>query len=979
MTYLLADRYDVGPELGRGAMGVVFRAIDTRLQRPVAIKVMAGKFEELGEPIYARFQQEARLIASLQHPNIVSVYDLGESAGEPFIVMELVEGESLTRRPPQTQDAILAITRQICAALDHAHVRGLVHRDLKPDNILLLPDGSIKLMDFGLARLSAAAHLTHEGVFLGTPTYTAPEQALGQEVDGRADLYALGVMLYEWFTGRPPFTESDPLVVIAQHIHARVPAPRSIQPNLAPGLEEIILKLLEKDPAERFGSAPAVMDALQNFAQGIRLPQASAPRHNLPPTRTGFVGRQPEAAEVLDLLKSNRLVTLIGPGGAGKTRLSLYVAEKVLSHYPDGVWQIELAPLADSRLVSATVAASFGLREKPDEPVLITLSEHLRNQQLLLILDNCEHVVAACAQLAEGLLRNCPNLTILTTSREALNIEGETTFSVPPLSLPNADHESSLTALTGYEAVKLFTQRAALAQPGFALSRENATTVVQICRALDGLPLAIELAAARVKTLQVEQILARLDDRFNLLKGGSRTAQPRQQTLRSLIDWGYDLLTPAEQVLLCRLAVFAGGATLEAIEQTVAALPNFANDPLATPDLLDLVSQLVSKSFVVLEREPGGEARYRLLETIRHYAEEKLADTHSTAALEILYQRHLHYYLRLAETAEPYLRRSEQMQWWGRLAAEVDNLRVALEWGFAHANTLEAGVRLSAALSWFWWTRGNLREGRQWMERALSAANEHHMPGALRARLLDAFGVLAVWQGEFASAQQLFDESLALRQSLGDKAGLAASYIYLGMLAEFQINFEAAKEACEQALALYRELGDNAGIAEALNALGLVVAGQGDPHQAQILLEGNLAWFQNANDQAGIAHTQVALGFAYLFQGQFETAQDFLIKSLLLHQALGDKVKLNYGFGGLAAIANVQGQPARAARMLGLAEVLRERAGFVMPPRDHQTYDLLVGLVKAQLAPDALNQAWATGRTLTVEEGIQFVLEATIR
>ncbi|MGH2593929.1 MAG: protein kinase domain-containing protein, partial [Anaerolineae bacterium] len=556
---LLQGRYRLDAELGRGGMGVVYRAHDTLLDRDVAVKVLSDT--KLGTEGRARLLREAQSAAQLNHPNVVSVHDAGEADGAPFIVMELVEGESLHARRPTAREDMLTVVRQMCAALDHAHAHGIVHRDLKPENVLITPDGTAKLMDFGLAR-SGASRISTEGAIVGTVFYLAPEQALGQAIDGRADLYALGVMLYELTTGRLPFAGDDPLAVISQHLHAPVEPPRALRPDLPPALETIILKLLAKNPADRFASAREVEAALAE----IEKPGVSVPRHNLPIQLTSFIGREKEMAKIKHLLSDSHLLTLTGPGGTGKTRLALQVAADLLEAFGDGVWLVELASLSDPDLVPQTVAAVLGVREEPNHPLTKALVDYLRPKSLLLILDNCEHLIDACAQLVEALLRACPNVKILASGREALGIAGETTFRVPSLSLPDIRHLPSIEQLTQYESVRLFIDRAIAVRPEFRLTDANAPAIAQICHRLDGVPLAIELAAARVRAMTAEQIAARLDDRFRLLTGGSRTALPRQQTLRALIDWSWDLLSDAERALLRRLSVFLSGWTLEAAE-----------------------------------------------------------------------------------------------------------------------------------------------------------------------------------------------------------------------------------------------------------------------------------------------------------------------------------------------------------------------------------------------------------------------------
>ena len=900
---LLQNRYRIDAELGHGGMGVVYRAHDTLLDRDVAIKVLSAT--ALGNEGRARLLREAQAAAQLNHPNIVAIHDAGEADNVSFIVMEMIEGESLHSRRPTALDEILSLARQVCAALEHAHAHGIVHRDLKPENVLITPDGTAKLMDFGLAR-SGASRISTEGAIVGTVFYLAPEQALGQEIDGRADLYALGVMLYELTTGRLPFTGDDPLAVISQHIHAPVGPPRALRPDLPPALETIILKLLAKNPADRFASAREVEAALVATAVELRSP-AGGPRNNLPIQLSSFIGRERESDEVKRLLSASRLVTLTGAGGSGKTRLALQVAADVLETFPDGVWLVELAPLSDPALVPQAVVSALDIREQSDRPLIETLSNYLGSKQLLLVLDNCEHLIEACATLAETLLRTCSNLRILATSREAIGITGESAWQVPSLPAPDPQHlppaEANLAAtLMQYEAIRLFVDRAIAARsvPAFALTNQNALAVAQICHRLDGIPLAIELAAVRMKALTVEQIAARLDDRFNLLTVGSRTALPRHQTLRAAIDWSYGLLSEAERVLLSRLSVFAHGWTLEAAEAICTG------DGLETYQVLDLLTRLVDKSLVTVE-EHRNQARYHLLETLRQYAQEKLADSGESEQVQT---RHLAFYLNLAATAEPQLRSAEQVVWLDRLEDGHDNLRAALDWSLGHDES-EAGLRLAGSLYRVWYLRGYWSEGREWLERMLSAGGisapvlkrlraPHERAATLaRAKALQGVGWLA---DDTPRGIAPYEESLALCREVDDKWGTAFSLRGLGVLAYTQDDYRQGAALLNESLALFRELGDKWGIALALFDSGWLASGQDHDQQAEALWEESLALFRQTGDRWGMAVSLGALRYFAQLQNDYKRAAKLSKESLTLFRELGDKAGIAISLSRLGTL-----------------------------------------------------------------------------
>ena len=478
------------------------------------------------------------------------------------------------------------------------------------------------------------------------------------------------------------------------------------------------------------------------------LKSLDTPHHNLPVQLTSFVGRERELAAVQQLLLVERLVTLTGAGGIGKTRLALQAAADLVDQFPDGVWLVDLAPLADPMLVPQAIATAVGVREQPEHPLLQTLEDFLRSRHLLLVLDNCEHLVAACAALADRLLRACPRLRILATSREPLGIAGETAWRVPPLTSPDPEHLPSLASLAQYEAVRLLLDRADLAAPSLALTQRNAAAVAQVCQQLDGLPLALELAAARVKVLSFEQLAARLGDRFRLLTGGSRSALPRQQTLRALVDWSYDLLTAPEQVLFRRLAVFAGGCTLEATEAVCAG------DGIEPGEVLEHLARLVDKSLVVAEPSAAGEVRYRLPETIRQYSSDKLAQAGEGATLR---GRHRDWCLALAErTGQEVLDPQRLMS----LEREYDNLRSALRWS-VDSGEAEAGLRLATSLCDFWQVRGYSSEGCAWLAELLALPAAATATTA-RARALEWAGRLAYLQGDDLDRQRIVMSLLAL-------------------------------------------------------------------------------------------------------------------------------------------------------------------------------------------------------------------------
>jgi non-specific serine/threonine protein kinase len=619
---------------------------------------------------------------------------------------------------------------------------------------------------------------------------------------------------------------------------------------------------------------------------------------------TSLIGREHELSEVLALLGTERLVTLTGSGGVGKTRLALAVAAELVDRYPDGVWLVELAALTDPSLVPHAAAQILELREEPGRPLSVVLSAFLQPKRLLLVLDNCEHLVGTCADLATALLRTCPDLHLLATSREGLGVAGEALYRVPSLAVPDPRHLPPVEMLATCEAVQLFVARAHTRGAGFSLTAQNAAAVAQICARLDGIPLAIELAAARVSALPVETIAARLAECFRLLTGGPRTVLPRQQTLRAALDWSHDLLSQPEQVLLRRLAVFAGGWTLEAAEQICAG------EEVERWDVLDLLSTVVNKSLVLLE-VASDSPRYRLLETVRQYARERLAVAGEAVQVG---DQHLAWCLALAEQAEEALAGPEQDVWLVRLEVEHDNLRAALTW-VRDRGVWEAGVQLAGALWRFWQTRSYLSEGRGWLEEVLAKSGTSVMPAALRAHALYGTGNLARMQGDFARAVVLLEESLAIYRDLGDKGRIAQSLDLLGFVASNQGDYARAVALHEESLALDRELGDKSGIASSLNGLGIVASNQGDYARAVALHEESLAISRYLGDKDTIAKTLAFLGNVAYSQGDRARASALYGESLAISRKEGDKVGTAWALSGLGEVAYSQGDYAQAGAL----------------------------------------------------------------
>jgi predicted ATPase/transcriptional regulator with XRE-family HTH domain len=678
----------------------------------------------------------------------------------------------------------------------------------------------------------------------------------------------------------------------------------------------------------------------------------------LPLALTPLIGREHERAAAVELLQApaTRLVTFTGPGGTGKTRLAVQVAASVRAAFPDGVWFVGLAPISDPALVLPAVATALGLREVAGQAPLEHLYDYLRAKRLLLVLDNFEHVLPAAPAVAD-LLAPAPGLTVLVTSRVALRVQGTREFPVPPLALPPATAVPGLETLAAAEAVRLFVERAREARPDFALTAENAPAVAALCRRLDGLPLAIELAAAWVKILPPAQLLARLSDRLRLLAGGGPDLPARQQTLQTTIDWSYNLLAPAEQVLFRRLAVFAGGWTLEAAE----AVCDFGAEGGATSvDVLAGLLQVVNASLVVAE-EREGEARYRLLETIREYAWEKLR---VAGEAEIAQTRHRDWFLRFAEEAAPHLRAAEQLDWLARLETEHDNLRTALDWCLADPDGSQAGLRLGGALEEFWRIRGHLSEGRGRLAAALAQPGAE-APTVARARALRGLGRLAFFQGDIYPARALLEESIALWRTLGDKLGLAHTLYELPDLLHIQ-GEKMQVEYVEEAIRLYREAGNAQGLARATMLIGSLAEERGDRAALQSALDQNVAFYRQTGDRWELAIALRGLAWVAQMEGNYTESLRLREEALAYFRALRDKPGIMSGTGGMAALARTMGDYARAADFFEEALALARNLGS-----RHWMANLLQGLGdlardqhQAQRAEQFYQESLALGREL---------------
>ena len=686
--------------------------------------------------------------------------------------------------------------------------------------------------------------------------------------------------------------------------------------------------------------------------------------NNLPHQLNNFIGRRREIAEVKRLLSESRLTTLTGAGGCGKTRLALQVAANLVDNYIDGIWLIELAPLANPMHVPQAVATILSVREQPDQPILTSLMDYLRPKNMLLVLDNCEHLIDACARLTEALLRACPDLQILATSREALNIAGEIAWTVPSLSLPDIEQKSlTFAELSQYEAVQLFVDRAVVVQPGFKLTELNAQAVAQVCQRLDGIPLAIELAAARMKVLQSAEIVARLDDRFNLLTTGGRTALPRHQTLRAAIDWSYDLLPKSERVLLQRLSVFVGGCTLAAVEQVCTN--EVGREGILSSQVLDLLSRLVDKSVVIAQTDIG---RYRMLETIRQYGYEKLVES---GEAEMIHQRHLEWLVQFAKEADPKLRGPEITVWARQLDDEFDNIRTALEWGFEHGRSSD-GAELLGALAWYNFLRSNDREAKRWSEKAESLTRD--APSSVRAEAFFALGIALTDLGEEEHADFVLQQALTHYRAVENQLRIAFVLNTLGIIKHRQGKSDQAEHYYQEALTIRRAIGDKWGITHTLQNLGGIALDKEDYTNATTLYEEGIELSKELVDERMVARYQSFLGTISYAQGDLKRAGDLLRRAVFALWHMRENSSLFQAVRPLSQVMVMEGQPLRAAQMLSAMEFAREELGVQLPTSDRAEVEQIIGIILDRVGEIEFHQAWADGRMMSLEQAVEIAL-----
>jgi non-specific serine/threonine protein kinase len=917
----------------------------------------------------------------MDHPGIAAIFGIEEAEGSQCLIIELIEGRSLAERLREGALPVpeaLEIARQLAEALEAAHERGVIHRDLKPGNVMVTPRGRVKVLDFGLAKdLSApgeapepeaptrAGLSTQAGLMLGTPGYMSPEQITTSPQDPRSDLFAFGAILFECLAGRPVFPGASTGEVLLATLQQE-PAWTHLPPETPGEIRDLLSDCLEKVPGRRLASASDARRAIE-VALGMRRPdsvRSSAmarllPPHNLPVPLTSFVGREREIAACLESLRRTRLLTLTGVGGCGKSRLLLEAARAAAGEFPGGIWFADLAPIAEAMRVPHALLDALGLREEPGRPPSQTLEDFLSGRSGLLLLDNCEQVLEAVGVLATRLLAD-GDLKILCTSREPLGITGELVHRVPSLSLPAAGKEADPAEVIRSEAARLFAERAAFARPGFEIDARNARVIAELCRRLDGIPLAIELAAARVKVLAAEEVLERLRDRFRLLTGGSRTALPRHQTLQATIQWSYDLLSETERELFRTLAVFAGGWTLDAA--------TYIRGPGADEyETLDLLSRLLDKSLVQTARGEDGGSRFRFLETVRQFALEKLDESGESGVAR---GRHLVCFEKLAAAESPNLIGAAQGASFARLEAEHENLLAALAWSERLSDGGARGLALAGSLVRFWHLRGHLAVGRDQLEHLLDHASPEFDPAA-RANAAYGAGVLADQMGDPAGARTWFRDALDVWSRLGDLRGIARANNGLGVLAHAAGDYETARLCYEQALKNHREVGNLRGVSIVLNNLGDIALTRKDHATAGPLFEESLDLARQVDDLEGVHVALENLARIALHAGRLDEARARFAEALRVAHGMGSEILTGTCLESIAELQAVMGHCEAAARLNAAAAAMLRTTDYSRSAEEAEIRDSTRSRVLAALGKERCQALEDEGQSWSPESAVE--------
>ena len=974
---LIGNRYQIGELIAEGMMGSVYRGEDVLSGKKVAIKALNKDLLGEQSTLLERFRREGEALKELNHPNIIQLIDIIEQGQEHFLIMDLFESGSLydllQNQPKLSIERVLEIGLDLADALTRVHRLGIIHRDLKPQNVLIADDGSPRLSDFGVAHYVHRTTLSPPGGFVGSLFYVPPEAFLGQDVDNRADIWSLGVMLFEMVAGKLPYEADTVAELVGAVLMKPLPSLKELRPGLPEDLYDLINIMLAKDRELRISSVRLVGAALEAIAEKQRFSllvhnEATAQDmflSNIPAQASTFIGREQEIEDLVNLITKPgcRLVTLTGPGGVGKTRLSLQVAGELHQFFNGRVFFVDLAPISVPNLVGSRIARILGIKETPSGSILESIADQLQGKRTLLILDNFEQIIEASPVISQ-LIAAVPQLHVFVTSREALRLYGEQEYPLSALDLPELANDESVEAISEYGAVALFLQRARAIKPSFRIDKDNAQILAEICVRLDGLPLAIELAATRIRFYSPQYLLDMLSDSLNVLTGGPRDHAERHQTLRAAIDWSYKLLSRDEKKLFARLSVFQGGRSLEAID--IVCNPNREFHTLS------LLESLFNKCLVQQSAGLEGEPWFILLETIQQYACERLGESGAT---EEFRGEHAKYFVELSERAAPELSGPNQEVWSSRLRFEYDNLRTALTWAFSGANPV-LGARLAGSLSEFWYYEGPISDGEYWIKEALLWRSE--LPPGTLAKVLNGAGIMAFARGDPEGGKMWNREALEIARSQRDKYNWAWALFWLSAHATTSPDeYEEGVRLCEKALALYREIDYKSGLAWTYNQLGELTRLLKDFKRARSSYENSLAVCRETGNRRREAIALLNLSYVAMYQDDFQQAEAYALEGLALLQVLRLKYHSVIGLAMLAGPIAAQGRPIRAARLLGASESIFERMSVALQSADQVEIDRFIDLTRCKLDKETFELAWSEGRAMSFEQAVDYALNSS--
>lgn len=1042
--------------IGEGSFGEVFRAFDPVLRREVALKLRRKRSRRATE--YLSHLEEARRLARVRHPNVLTVYGVEVHDGRAGIWTDFIHGRTLEDRlrteGPLPAADLASIVLDLCRAVAAVHAAGLVHGDIKAANVMLERDGRLVLMDFGAGSairrtprradsgpLSAETAEASPGedsdpadrpartVTVGTPLVMAPELLQGGEGTVRSDLYAVGVLCYRLASGRYPIEARTRPQLMRRHRDREIAPLGELRPDLPSLYAETVMRALEADPAARFHHAAEMEEALAAALEGTeggerrREERSGAPRSipaGLPHPGTNFIGRAQERAAIRQDLVRHRLVTLIGPAGCGKSRLALEVAIDAAPGFADGVYWVDLAPLSSDARVASSVLRALGQAESKERADVDLLLDLLEPSHRLVVLDNCEHLVPAMEDLARRIVDRCVHVRLLATSRERLGARGERIIPVSPLDLPVAPREGAAEdpGIAEHAAVRLFVDRAHRARPGFRLTAANAAAVARICRRLDGIPLALELAAARVRSLSVEELASRLEQSIGLASASEDAGISSHRTLEAAVSFSHDLLSPAEQVLWRRLSTFAGTFALVDAERVCADEPGAesAHTVLGIPiveALARLVDQSMVEVFLPIDAAPasseGAGARYRLLEMMRETARDRLRRAGETGLVD---RRHGDHFLALTRESMPGLLGAQQDAWIARLEQAHDNIRAALERALRSGGDPAFGLELALVARRFWFVRGYLREGIEFFTRLLEARPERDR---LRGRALIGASSLAWQLGRLSAAEAMCLDAAVILEEAGDEEGLATVHGTLGTLLSGGERLEEARAHLEQALTLRRRMGGALAIPVLLTNLGVVAGRQGLGDEAERYYREALTLFRQAGDLANAAGALGNLAVCARERNDLAAARRHADEAISLLRGTGDRFALARALGTLADTCRAEGRlaearahyleelqhlrqmqsegdmvralsrfvrlclderrPREAAVLHGAVEVQRGARGLAAPPAVREEEERILGQLRENLGERPLAAALAEGRAMTLDSAVRFAAE----